>query len=355
MSFWFPCLNDTGVVAGGNGMVSLWNGGTIDIALGHSPQWITPLTLLVGGHPYGTVIMDRQGTVLRSVGDYNPRVGNVSGITAGAGHWCGFTPSRGLVYDDMVIDPAAAPGAVDTQTGALYYLTPYQSGTRYVVVQGKALRAAPAVDIVAGDQACCWAEYEGPARRLYGWSPETGAVNLSPLPPTEYLFVGVPVRTPAGLWVVASTHSGLMAYPWGGTQGYVYEGMLYYHHARWVQGQVRIVATNERGDLLNFAVDSAAPRRDLTRYYPTSGEPVVPPKPPKPPDPEEEPVIAPVVTVDKWTLDELKNGEEFVFHDANNLVQGYRVRVWVENGSMFAQITNAAGSAQTGARRPVRP
>lgn len=61
----------------------------------------------------------------------------------------------------------------------------------------------------------------------------------------------------------------------------------------------------------------------------------------------------PVVTVDAFSFDRLANGEEFAFHDAANSKQGYAARVWVENGSMYASITNAEGSAQTGRRRPV--
>jgi hypothetical protein len=63
----------------------------------------------------------------------------------------------------------------------------------------------------------------------------------------------------------------------------------------------------------------------------------------------------PVVTVKNWTLDELKDGEEFLFTDTENPDLGYEVRVWVQNGSMYARIANAKGSAQTGKYRPVKP
>lgn len=79
------------------------------------------------------------------------------------------------------------------------------------------------------------------------------------------------------------------------------------------------------------------------------------PAPPDPPDPEPEPMQIPVVTVDRWTLDELEDGREFIFTDTANPSLGYRVRVHVKNGSMYAEIRNAAGQASTGQARPVKP
>lgn len=62
----------------------------------------------------------------------------------------------------------------------------------------------------------------------------------------------------------------------------------------------------------------------------------------------------PVVTVRTWTLDELINGREFVIEDTNNPALGYRFRIFIKDGSMYAEIVNAAGGAQTGMWRPVK-
>lgn len=78
------------------------------------------------------------------------------------------------------------------------------------------------------------------------------------------------------------------------------------------------------------------------------------PQPPDPPRPPENDMIKPIVTVNTWTLDELLDGREFVVTDTNNPVEGYKFRVYVENGSMHAQITNAKGTAKTGMVRPVK-
>ena len=70
----------------------------------------------------------------------------------------------------------------------------------------------------------------------------------------------------------------------------------------------------------------------------------------------EEPVLVlkkPEVTVDNWTLNKMQNGNQFLFHDRENPDLDYRIRVWIENGSMYAEITNKIGSGRTGAFRPV--
>ncbi|HXG71340.1 MAG TPA: hypothetical protein VNJ04_12110 [Gemmatimonadaceae bacterium] len=61
----------------------------------------------------------------------------------------------------------------------------------------------------------------------------------------------------------------------------------------------------------------------------------------------------PAVTVETFTLDRLVNGREIVFYDRANPELAYRGRVFVQNGSVHVEIRNAAGSAETGRRRPV--
>lgn len=74
------------------------------------------------------------------------------------------------------------------------------------------------------------------------------------------------------------------------------------------------------------------------------------------PQPEPQPVLRkPEVSVTKWDLNELKDGREFIFHDRENPELGYGARVYVENGSMHAEISNKVGSGRTGARREVKP
>lgn len=73
------------------------------------------------------------------------------------------------------------------------------------------------------------------------------------------------------------------------------------------------------------------------------------------PPPPEVSMKPPVVTVINWTLDELLNGREFVFEDSANPELGYRIRVHVRDGSMYAEVENALGEASTGLARPVKP
>lgn len=65
-------------------------------------------------------------------------------------------------------------------------------------------------------------------------------------------------------------------------------------------------------------------------------------------------MIEPVVTVQNWSLDELKNGREFKVKDTNNPLEGYEFRVHVKNGSMYAEIKNSKGFASTGLFRAVK-
>jgi hypothetical protein len=57
--------------------------------------------------------------------------------------------------------------------------------------------------------------------------------------------------------------------------------------------------------------------------------------------PSEAPMVLqiPQVQVDSFTLDELKNGKEFVGHDPQNPSIATRCRVWVENGSIYMEIS----------------
>lgn len=64
---------------------------------------------------------------------------------------------------------------------------------------------------------------------------------------------------------------------------------------------------------------------------------------------------APSVVVDNFTLTNLRDGQEFKFHDDANPDLGLVVRVWVEGGSIYAAIQHAGGFARTGKFRPVTP
>lgn len=355
MSWWYPRLNAAGEIASGNG--AIWLNGVL-VGAGHSPQWGGADEVLVDGDRDGLRWLNvRTGATFGLGFECNARVGNTSGISAGAGHWCGWNPTQGLIRDGQIVDPEAAPGAIDQQSGALYYLTPYQRNIRQVVIwPGTILRhGILATEIVAGDECCTWSEYEQ-VRTLYGWCPERGVERLSPLAATELLFVGIPVQTPSGRWLVTQTNLGLIVYPWGDTRGYIIEGEWFYHDARYLDGLLRIVGTNSRGALIRRDLNLAAARVDLTRYYPTSGT-NPDPQPPQPPDPQppEDDMRPPVVTVDRWTLSDVLEGREFAFHDGGNPELAIAARIWVEGGVMYAQLTNKAGTARTGMARVVTP
>jgi len=71
--------------------------------------------------------------------------------------------------------------------------------------------------------------------------------------------------------------------------------------------------------------------------------------------PEDPMLKKPEVTVEQWTLQHLRDGEVLQVYDRENPDAAYRTRVWIENGGLKVQITNAAGEGHTGAFRKVYP
>jgi hypothetical protein len=290
--------------------------------------------------------------VIRTLGfDFNPRVGNVSGICAGADHWCGWGP-MGLVYDGAIVDPLAAPGAVDQETGSLYYLTPYQAVHRDVVIAGTRIRRnVPASEIFAGHGCCTWSEWENGIRRAWGWSPGFGAMSISPLAATEFLFVACPVRTPGGQWLVTGTHKGIIVYPWGGSTGYILEGDFFFPHALWSDAQqvIVIVSTDGNGQLQRHTINPAVPQTDLRTYRPTSGappiDPVDPVDPVDPIDPEEPPVMElpnELETVRRVAAANRHLLEPYVSENRGIFVQ----KVLAELGPEWGHVAKTAGEGQ---------
>jgi len=100
------------------------------------------------------------------------------------------------------------------------------------------------------------------------------------------------------------------------------------------------------GELIkvNEAEILAIPTQDLSKL----GQVVIPPVVP----PVSGGLKKPKITVQNWTLDELKNGREFKVIDREN--SGFGARVWINNGSMYFSLTNPIGSGQTGMARLVK-
>lgn len=151
------------------------------------------------------------------------------------------------------------------------------------------------------------------------------------------------------------------------------DGVIY--HLWMTRGQYTVGQVDNKGvwaydasNRTHYNVSSletwTAPRIDITGPEPIvaipSGNILFVPRSQWIPVDEPEPIPIPElkkpeVTVDKWDLSELKDGREFIFHDRENPELNYRSRVYIENGSMHAEITNRVGSGRTGARREVKP
>lgn len=300
MSWWFPRLNKRGDIISGDGVVWL-NGDPLlanldsrRVLLGHSPHWFTEDEIFVSAaEGVSRIVNVHTGNLVREIPEeFNGRISNISGISAGAGHWCGFRPDRGLVYDGGLVSAAAAPGAIDPQTGTLSYLSPYQANVRNVVVNSRVVQTAHCNDLTAGAGWTCWQQYVNGVPRL--WGHMSGVVgDLSPMPQGEFSFVGQAARAPNGtLWVSHLTHKGVIVHPWGGHDGYIFDGEFFYHDFGWVpshsypgipmvENKFLVVGTNSRGALRVQTVDITAPRTDLRSYRPSVGVPEPPPPPPE--------------------------------------------------------------------------
>ncbi len=111
-------------------------------------------------------------------------------------------------------------------------------------------------------------------------------------------------------------------------------------------GQFVLPSDVPRTQFLRIGGPDYAPDVPVSCIPPATGSPDVPPI-----EPPATGLKKPEVTVTNWTLNEMKNGREFAFEDREN--PGFKVRVWTENWSMYASITNPAGTGRTGLARRI--
>lgn len=276
MSWWFPRLNRFGEVISGNGTLLL-DGHDLGRP-GYSPCWqddnhVIAASPFTGGT--ATIVNVRTGTVDELPWVFAGRAGNAPGVSAGQGSWCGWSDAIGLVTNDVVLDSLAASGSIDRMTGTLGYLTPYQSDTRRVVIDGFTVRqSAPADNLRLADGAATWMEWMNGRWKLWGRLGHDQPKPLGPLPLDEPEFLSVPVICDGQYWVVLQTAVGLVVFPWGDTDGYILEGEVQFPDAIWVDGKIRIVATLSNGTPVQHNISLAGPRTDLSTYHPSGGDPL---------------------------------------------------------------------------------
>lgn len=336
MSWWYPKFNYRGDVASGNG--TIWvNGKEVKdrdgaVVHGHSPHWYTDDIIFTSGEERKSYLLNiRTGERTTLPFEFNGRVSNISALSAGLGHWCGWGPgsgSHGLYLDGHLIDAGATPGVIDSETGWFSYLTPYQANVRDIIVNGTKIRTTHATELTGGERWLCWQDFSSGTPRAWGWTPEQGMMELSPLPLGEFSFLSEAVRTPNGLWVATGTHRGVIIHAWGGYDGYILEQEFFYPDAAWLNGRFVLVGTDSRGNLLRHEQDLSHARYDLRTYRPTTGGPV---DPPPPPPNGEEPVPYKRQSPDyKSKVVEFANAHPALFESARERPDGSRDPAFIE-------------------------
>jgi hypothetical protein len=138
-------------------------------------------------------------------------------------------------------------------------------------------------------------------------------------------------------------------HPYDDNEGYVlYTGDAWRFDAIQLDvNNVHFVFANQIGEppnaIVELDINLSSPRVDLS----------------KPEEPEEPEVKTPEIAMvaEEWVgklPDGLKNGQVMEFYDKLNPDLGYRVKITIEGGGIYMELTNAAGSDKTSKLRPVK-
>ena len=275
-------------------------------------------------------------------------------LYAGGGVWAAWLAGFGLFTSTGLHLPQAGLIAVGDD-GALAYVPDYQRGVPVVVRDPDGaewqLSSGVVYDLrLYGERR---ATFNDAAQQLH-------VVNLPPAVTLAPLWRPRAAEVDGVWWLSYFCAAGVVLHPFADLVGYVVvppgqdawqdvaalEALPHTLECAW-----SVRAGEVAGDIYALVYDVHA---DLRVPIVAPAPPIDPPDPPDPPDPETD-MKPPIVTVDAWTLDQVDDGKEFRFHDGGNPDLQIAVRVWVEGGSMRAEITNKVGRAATEARRPVTP
>lgn len=261
-------------------------------------------------------------------------------IVAGGGCWAIWLAGRGVVTSWGLTLPAAAVLAM-TEQGDLLVLSSYATGSGLALylsgMTTPAWTESGAQTLIRYPYPQAYALHAGQVV----WADAAGRLFAHGLPSPQQVmpaFDPFLVDTTSVPWVGYHTNDGrLLLHPIdNASKGYVL-----------VTGET--FGTTATGDIVGYSRDAGESQMvalaiDWTQ--PTVPLITAPPLPPPVP-----PLKKPEVTVTNWTLNEMKNGREFVFIDREN--PGFSAKVWTENGSMYASFTNPAGTGRTGAARRI--
>ena len=277
--------------------------------------------------------------------------GGANHCDAGGNVWAAWN-NQGLYISTGYHLPSAGPGTVGPD-GAVAYVPDYQVGIGMDVREYTGSVWQLSAGIVYDPQLL------GQFKAI--WRDNTLTVHTNNLPeiiPTiTNAFRPRAVFVRNEWWVVYWSQSmGMVCRPFSSNLGYIIgPGDKFNHDARQSGNNIEMCFAYRAGehpsDIDTILIDLSLPRVLLD---PGTVPPIEPPVIP-PIEPPEEEVKSPQITVDNWTLNELKDGREFVFHDRENPELDYGVRVYISEGSMYAEMWNKEGVGRTGARRAIIP
>jgi len=249
MSGWFGALNTKGQVARGHNVVSVDG---VVLGEGISPKWYTDTQLMVKKFDDKLYFMDP-----------------VTGVTS-------------IAHDAAVIAFSAGGSKYAIRQGSIIHVATSregqqawveehngQNGDRSVFVEGKPVIEHQPVD---------WCRIEGghvvwshqASGQVWGQNMATNTPVRLQLA-NEREFVGVPIPTPNGMWILTMTNTELRLAPWGGDEGYIItlgEDQNLNPDAVYLNGVIRVVWNTSNGIAGQQDVDLSKPRTKLLQTQP---------------------------------------------------------------------------------------
>jgi hypothetical protein len=245
-SGWYPRLNAKGQCARGHNVVNVDG---VDLGEGIAPQWLTVDTLLVKRFDDHLYKMDpTSGAVSAAV------AGPVVSFAAGGNAWA----TAGGVVIHVAVSREGRKAWVEEYHGS--------NADRSVFVEdvGPIVQHQPVNWCRIENGYVCWSDQVTGqiwGRYIHG---DGQNVRLQLANTTE--FVGVPIPTPDGQWVLTMTNTELRLAPWGTSTGYIIvlgEDKNLNPDAVYVNGAIRVAWNTAQGEPGQVDVDLSAQRTDL--------------------------------------------------------------------------------------------
>lgn len=248
---WFPKMNSFAEVVS-SGLNEVYALGK-KINNGYNPAWVSNDEIVYGSDsPIGGIsrIQNiRTGEFHDVPTAYNNYVGNVNGL------WAGVSPALVEVYrgTEKISSVGGAGNPVLSANGRFGYTTDYFKSNHQFVVDGTVVTQGVIMEVALTDKHVAWVVATGMYERdVY---VDGQKVNLDGTEQHVWLFDD---------WVMTTFSGGYRIRPIGETHGYIWlTNNAYNPDVRMIGDQITAVASDERGDLFIFQIDTRSARVDL--------------------------------------------------------------------------------------------